>query len=144
MAQARFLSLTGLEALFPKWYCFLKLKCTHSWPLDNMGLNYVGPLIHPFPLSKYIVGPVNPWVSHPWIQPIKGQKQYFQSTVGKSADVEGWLYALFYAISYKWRASMNFGPWGVLELTPMDTKGQLSFLGVKSYMYFWMHESGCP
>lgn len=55
--------------------------------------------LHNF-FNKGTVGPLYPQVLHPWIQPTMDRK-LFSVRGWESEDVEGWLYAFFYAFLYK-------------------------------------------
>lgn len=56
----------------------------------------------------------------------------------ESPDAEGQQYALFYVILYKELEYLRIlVSVGVLEPIPPDTKGQVSFGGVKSYVRFF-------
>lgn len=76
-----------------------------------------------------------PQVSHPWIQPTAGLKQYFQSTVGNPQVHRANSMHCRYAILYKRHEHPQI--WYMQESWdqfPMDTKACLSFWRVKIYM----------
>lgn len=73
----------------------------YNWPLNNIELNWAGPLIHSFFFYKYAFGPMNPRGRNPQL---------------RIAGVEDLLYALLYTILYRDLSIHGFWYlWGVLE-----------------------------
>lgn len=68
------------------------------------------------------VGPPNPQVPHPPIQPTMDQNSLFDPQLGIRRCGESWLYALFYTVLYRGLQRHRFWyPQGVWKQTPSET-----------------------